>query len=215
MRHRHGFWARISTLNKMSRLLRMCAVRHNQLMVQRIINNSGKKMFSEQKKNKIPSKNSKIRNMKSRFLDITKNMFQQICVRVPACRLNYLNCVATQRTYEVAFDIPLKIVPSFDDSVSFCERQWGVFGRDGETPASPASTSPSTTDAKPRWRTNDPGGSELSSVQLIGAGSQSITANTAQTLVYINPPKSGPILSTWIIQPVCKVPVASIIHANT
>lgn len=80
MRHRHGFWARISTLNKMSRLLRMCAVRHNQLMVQRIINISGKKMFSEQKKNKIPSKNSKIRNMKSMFLDITKNMFQQIYI---------------------------------------------------------------------------------------------------------------------------------------
>lgn len=171
----------------------------------------------------IPSKNSKIRNMKSKFLDITKNMFQQIyimcvspCLQTKLCELcsNSKN-IWISVWYSIKNDLRRASVPSFDDSVSFCERQWGVFGRDGETPASPASTSPSTTDAKPRWRTNDPGGSELSSVQLIGAGSQSITANTAQTLVYINPPKSGPILSTWIIQPVCKVPVASIIHANT
>lgn len=69
-----------------------------------------------------------------------------------------------------------------DDSLSFSDKRREVWGRRDSCES--CDGWPSTTNAKPRWRTNDPGGSRLSSVQLIGAGSQSITANIAQTLVY-------------------------------
>lgn len=53
---------------------------------------------------------------------------------------------------------------------------------DGETPARPAPLTQSPDDAQ-----MTPAAPRLSSVQLIGAGSQSITADIAQTLAYEPP----------------------------